>query len=97
MAYNIFITKKVIKEIENIFRAFLWKGTDADISSAKVSWEIIYRPKSEGGLRLKRLSEWNVASLVRLVRMLFNGKDTLIDSMDECKCFKRKEFLGHQS
>lgn len=35
------------------------------------------RPKSEGGLGLRRLKDWNMACLARIVWMLFGGKETL--------------------
>lgn len=49
--------------------AFLWKGKDGPVTGAKVNWDQVCRPKEEGGLGIKRLIEWNVACLVRLVWM----------------------------
>ena len=53
---SIFILpKKVIKEIEQLIRNFLWSGNETDPYKAKVSWWDICCPKEQGGLGLKPL------------------------------------------
>ncbi|KAL0420584.1 UNVERIFIED_CONTAM: hypothetical protein Slati_3081300, partial [Sesamum latifolium] len=43
------LPKTVIREIEKRLRSFLWKGC-AGVGYAKVSWQQVCRPVSEGGL-----------------------------------------------
>lgn len=40
----------------NIF--ILQKDKDAKIKGVEVAWEVLARPKQEGGLGLKKLSDW---------------------------------------
>uniref|UniRef100_A0A803Q636 Uncharacterized protein n=1 Tax=Cannabis sativa TaxID=3483 RepID=A0A803Q636_CANSA len=55
------LPKKVIKAIEAIYRAFLWKGLAMFHGAGAVAWENICQPKRAGGLGIKKLEEWNKA------------------------------------
>ena len=57
------LPKAVIKKIERILRQFLWKGPHLGTGGAKVGWEDLSLPKKEGGLGIKKLTEWNVAAM----------------------------------
>jgi hypothetical protein len=57
----------IIRRIEGIFAAFLWKGTSLTPTDAKVAWASLCYPKSEGGLRIKRIKDWNKAAILKLV------------------------------
>lgn len=46
-------------------------------TAAKVSWALVCRPKSEGGIGLKRAANWNKACLARLIWLLFSGSESL--------------------
>ena len=61
---------KVSKEIESILSAFLWNGVSLSRKGAKVSWADISSPKDEGGLGVKKVRDWNAASLIRLIWLL---------------------------
>ncbi|KAL0401945.1 UNVERIFIED_CONTAM: LINE-1 reverse transcriptase [Sesamum latifolium] len=52
------LPKHVIKEIEQRLRNFLWKGS-TDVGYAKVSWQQVCRPVSEGGLGTRDLHALN--------------------------------------
>lgn len=72
---------------------FLWKGNANGDLGARVSWDLICRPKSEGGLGLKRASELNKDCLARLIWLLLQGSESLwIAWVKEVvlrgKCFK---------
>lgn len=71
------LPKKIIRQVERICNAFLWKGKGGSAVRVKVSWGKLCRPKDEGGLGLKRLGDWNKACLARIIWMLFRGSDTL--------------------
>ena len=57
------LPKKVLQQVEQILRKFLWKGPNLESGGAKVSWEDISRPYKEGGLGIKKLYDWNVACM----------------------------------
>ncbi|KAL0689587.1 hypothetical protein Bca4012_089265 [Brassica carinata] len=65
------LPKGCLAEIDSICSRFLWKGKTEGGSSAKVSWESVTTPKKEGGLGLKDLHLWNLASVLKLVWILF--------------------------
>lgn len=67
------LPKKVIKEIEYLFRAFLWSGTDLRKHSAKIAWDIVCTHKKEGGLGFKSIEIWNKAAIAKHVWFLFLG------------------------
>ena len=57
------LPKKVIHQVEQILRRFLWKGSQLDPGGAKVAWEDLTFPLKEGELGIKKLAEWNVATM----------------------------------
>ena len=57
------LPKSVIRKVEQVLRRFLWKGPSLEPGGAKVAWEDISCPLKEGGLGIKKLHEWNVASM----------------------------------
>lgn len=50
-----FLPNKVIKKVEKICCAILWKEREGPATRAKVSWDMVCRLKEEGGLGLKKL------------------------------------------
>ena len=42
--------KRVAKEINRLQRRFLWSGSSEKRFSALVKWEVVQRPKKQGGL-----------------------------------------------
>ena len=67
------LPKKVVKEIESILRAFLWSGTELKKHSAKVVWDKVCAPKTEGGLGFKSIEIWNRAAIAKHIWFLFSG------------------------
>lgn len=65
----------VIKQVEEILRSFLWKGSELKSSGAKVAWDVICRPKKEGGLGLKRVDLWNRAAMLKHLWHICFDKD----------------------
>ena len=64
------IPKKVLKLIQSLLSSFLWHG-NLDDSSAKVAWDSICFPKSEGVLGIRSLSSWNTVFGIKLIWMLY--------------------------
>lgn len=67
----------LIRAVESLCCSFLWKENVNGALGARVCWDQICRPNSEGGLGLKRASEWNKACLARLIWLLFQGLESL--------------------
>ncbi|XP_074290417.1 uncharacterized protein LOC141617141 [Silene latifolia] len=63
--------------IEAVCRDFLWHGTDQSESPALVSWEQVCKPKKQGGMGLKDLHLWNVASIGKYAWWVTQKKDHL--------------------
>ncbi|CAA7013484.1 unnamed protein product [Microthlaspi erraticum] len=71
------LPKGCIKQIESLCSRFLWSGSIQLSRKAKVAWHTVCLPKSEGGLGLRRLSEWNQTLNLRLIRLLFSTSGSL--------------------
>lgn len=90
--YNLHTTQNGDYKVEKVYSAFLWKGKEGDALGAKLCWVHVCKPKMESGLGLKRLSEWNIACLARIVWMLFSRKDTLWIAWMRAYVLKGKSF-----
>ncbi|GFZ08429.1 hypothetical protein Acr_20g0002370 [Actinidia rufa] len=66
----------IIKSIEAILHAVLWKGVDLESAGAKVAWASICCQKHEGGLGFKDLYSWNRAAIIKHVNMETPGDCT---------------------
>ncbi|XP_071714752.1 uncharacterized protein [Rutidosis leptorrhynchoides] len=67
----------IIKEIEKLFRGFLWCQGEFKKGKAKVKWDIVCLPKEEGGLGIKRLKFWNIALMTSHFWRLMTSKQSL--------------------
>lgn len=65
------LPKACINRINSLCGLFLWRGKAEGPSAARVAWEKVTKPKSNGGLGIKDLSTWNKASCLKLVWLLF--------------------------
>lgn len=72
--------------------SFLWKGEAGTSVGAKVSWLQVCKPRDEGGLGLKNLSDWNKAHFARLVWMISRGTESLWIAWIHTIMFKGKSF-----
>lgn len=54
----------VHKKLQSLFTHFLWKGDISQKGRAKVAWDRVCLPKSEGGLGLKNSLDWNRAQIL---------------------------------
>ncbi|GJU49824.1 hypothetical protein Tco_1219379, partial [Tanacetum coccineum] len=50
---------RVLLDIEQLMRGFLWCQGILGRGKAKVAWEVVCLPKEEGGLGIKRLADFN--------------------------------------
>jgi hypothetical protein len=72
------LPKAVIKRLEQVLRAFLWKGSELSHGGAKVAWVNVCLPFKEGGLGVKRLDTWNQAAMLKHVWNLCSDRENSI-------------------
>jgi hypothetical protein len=67
------IPKSCIDEIHRIQRRFIWGDTQQTRRYHAVGWDTVTRPKSFGGLGLRRLDVMNKACILKLGRKIQSG------------------------
>lgn len=60
-----------------ICRNFLWTGKAAYSKAPLVAWELVCRPKKEGGLGIHNVYDWNKAAVAKLVWHIAQNKESL--------------------
>nr|GEU60435.1 hypothetical protein [Tanacetum cinerariifolium] len=68
---------RVLLDIEQIMRGFLWCQCSLSRGKAKVSWDVVCLPIKEGGLGVRRLDLFNKALMVSHVWKLLSLKESL--------------------
>jgi len=81
------LSKKIIRLLEQKFNRFLWCGKDSK-AKAKVAWNKLCCPKTEGGLSIKRLKEWNMATMLKHIWSLFAQSGSLWVAWLHSYCLK---------
>ncbi|KAG7579308.1 Reverse transcriptase domain [Arabidopsis thaliana x Arabidopsis arenosa] len=71
------LPRECIQEIDKICSSFLWSGPDLNSRKAKVAWDDICKPKSEGGLGLRSLKEANDVSCLKLIWKIISHGNSL--------------------
>src|SRR6516165_3910674 len=70
----------VVRRIEQILAAFLWKGISLSTAGAKVAWASLCYPLREGGLGIKRVQDWNRAAILKHVWHLLTDTSSVWSS-----------------
>lgn len=60
-----------VKRINSLCRVFLWQGDIDKHHSVRVSWEVVTKPRREGGLGIKNLAVCNKSSCLKQIWLLF--------------------------
>lgn len=55
----------VVHEVERIYRALLWHGSNVCTIGGLVSWDNVCKSNSSGGLGVKPIHVWYHAALIR--------------------------------
>ncbi|GKB10952.1 hypothetical protein Tco_0844875 [Tanacetum coccineum] len=71
------IPNRVLIDIEQIMRTFLWCPGSVSRGKAKVAWDVVCLPKVEGGLGIRRLDYFNSALMVSHIWKLLSLKESL--------------------
>ncbi|GJZ80021.1 putative RNA-directed DNA polymerase, eukaryota, reverse transcriptase zinc-binding domain protein [Tanacetum coccineum] len=67
----------VLNDIEQLMRGFLWCQGRLKKGRAKVSWDLVCRPRNEGGLGIRKLDLFNKALMAVHLWNLISLKDSL--------------------
>ncbi|GJT48009.1 hypothetical protein Tco_0974166 [Tanacetum coccineum] len=71
------ILKGIIYDIHQLIRGFLWCNGELKRGKAKIAWEDICLPKSEGGLGLRNLEVFNFALMTTHIWNIISSKKSL--------------------
>ena len=71
------LPKQCIKEIDQLFCAFLLSGPDLSSHKAKIAWKDVCKPREEGGLGLRSLNEVNLICCLKLIWRILSAKESL--------------------
>ncbi|XP_060973953.1 uncharacterized protein LOC133039141 [Cannabis sativa] len=71
------LSKKLLKDVESMCRAFLWKGMTTNSGPGLVAWQQICAPKKAGGLGFRNIHDWNTAAMGKYVWAIATKKDNL--------------------
>ncbi|GJW51132.1 putative RNA-directed DNA polymerase, eukaryota, reverse transcriptase zinc-binding domain protein [Tanacetum coccineum] len=71
------LPSRILLEIEQLMRGFLWCQGGLSRGKAKVSWEVVCLPKDEGGLGIRRLDLFNKALMTTHIWKLLSVKESL--------------------
>ena len=64
--FSLFILPPTVyKLIEQIFAKFFRSGPSMDKRGAYIAWSQVTKPRKEGGLGIKKLSEWSRAAAMK--------------------------------
>ncbi|GJY65056.1 putative RNA-directed DNA polymerase, eukaryota, reverse transcriptase zinc-binding domain protein [Tanacetum coccineum] len=68
---------RILLDIEQIMRGFLWCQGKLGGGKAKVAWNVVCLPKDEGGLGIRKLDAFNKALMTTQVWKLLSRKESL--------------------
>ncbi|GJR69255.1 hypothetical protein Tco_0015320 [Tanacetum coccineum] len=71
------LPSRVLLDIEQLMRGFLWCQGSMRKGNSKVAWEVVCLPKDEGGLGIRRLEQFNKALMVSHIWKLLSLKESL--------------------
>ncbi|GKD46609.1 hypothetical protein Tco_1271254, partial [Tanacetum coccineum] len=68
---------RILLDIEQLMRGFLWCQGDMRKGKAKVAWDVVCLPKKEGGLGVRKLDSFNKALMIAHIWSLLTHKESL--------------------
>ncbi|XP_074300571.1 uncharacterized protein LOC141631848 [Silene latifolia] len=95
-ASSFVLPKGIIQIVEATSRNFLWDGGTEYRRAPLVVWDMVCRPKKEGGLGLQDVEMWNKALVGRLVDWIYEGRDTVWVNWVECNHLKGRAWSDYE-
>nr|GEU50636.1 hypothetical protein [Tanacetum cinerariifolium] len=86
------LPSRVLLDIEQIMRGFLWSQNNMSRGKVKVAWDVVCLPKQEGSLGIRRLDHFNKALMVSHVWKLLSIKESLWDKWIHIYKLKNRSF-----
>ncbi|GJR26293.1 putative ribonuclease H-like domain-containing protein [Tanacetum coccineum] len=80
------LPSRIMLDLEQLIRGFLWCQGDMLRGKAKVSWEVVCLPKEEGGLGLRRLDAFNKALIITHIWSILTSKESLWGLVTKPRC-----------
>ncbi|GJV09459.1 putative RNA-directed DNA polymerase [Tanacetum coccineum] len=71
------LPSRLMLDLEQLMRGFLWCQGDMRKGKAKVSWEVVCLPKKEGGIGIRRLEAFNIALITSHISSIISHKESL--------------------
>ncbi|XP_021979622.1 uncharacterized mitochondrial protein AtMg00310-like [Helianthus annuus] len=71
------LPKRIIQELEERMRKFLWSQGNNIKGKAKVNWKSVCMPKTEGGLGIRRVVDMNNALMATHIWSLLSNRESL--------------------
>jgi ribonuclease HI len=81
------------QEIESMLAKFWWGSTDGKRKIHWMSWERLSKPKKNGGMGFRGLSDFNKALLGKHCWRLLMGEDSLMGRVFKSRYYPRTSFL----
>lgn len=78
----------ICKKIEKLMRNFFWKGSSIEKRAHLVRWDLITKPKENGGLGIDKIKITNEALLAKWIWRFFEEPDSLWRNVIKAKYHK---------
>lgn len=88
------LPKHFYAKVDSLCSAFLWKNKTSSRGSARVAWELVCRPKSEGGLGIRLLTECQLVFQIKQVWNLFANSGIIVDGLGAKNSIWEERFLA---
>lgn len=82
----------IVNQIEKTCRRFLWGGSENIKRRSPIAWDQVCRPKTEGGLGIRRVRDWNQAATSQLCFQIISNKNSLWANWVRWKYLKNNSF-----
>ncbi|XP_021971338.1 uncharacterized protein LOC110866498 [Helianthus annuus] len=68
---------RIVKDLEKRMRRFLWNASSSRSTRSKVPWKDVCKPKEEGGLGIRSISEVNKALITSHIWSIITNRESL--------------------
>ncbi|GJZ02549.1 hypothetical protein Tco_0520510, partial [Tanacetum coccineum] len=71
------LPSRIVHDLEQLMRGFLWCQWEMKKGKAKVAWDSVCMPKHEGGLGIRRIEDFNIALMANHIWSIFTHRESL--------------------